>query len=668
LEKNILFLVFIFLSGQINAQDSASEKKIIQLEKTVITATRTEKNILEVPIRTEVVTEEEIKKNRAKNLKEALEYIPGLFFTESHGKKGQVVSIQGFNSDRILVLVNGERQTTPTGSSIDLTQIKTTDIDRIEIVKGASSALYGSEAMGGVINVITKTPPQGTHLKLGTNVGSYLSASDSHPPDIFHLYEDFSINKNIWNLKVTSDFKNDKGFDFEPADVDTDGDKLETINISTKIGITPKASWDTSLALHYFLENKKRLYTGNVPGIGNIINQYLEDAERAKASWAYCYTFNNDSQFKSNMYYENFSDISIEDIVLSPQTEQKRIAEINLMGSEFQFDLPLGENQKYTFGTSILLGEMNQNIYKEGITTTSTTKEIPKGSKTDNYSFYFQPDIKLKPWCEVVPGIRYQYDSDFGSFVAPKLNISLMPTDKLIIRFGYGLGYRVPNLKERYYFFDHSAIGYQVMGNKDLQPEQAQNFQLGFDYKINEKFRINLNLFFNFIKNLIDTEIDLEQSEIKGLQLFTYKNISRAETNGFESSFEYYFKKNIKGTLGYNYLNAYDKDTDNYLTKSSKHQIKVGFEYSIEAWHSEILINWVYQSKQYIDENNTLTSPAWHTLDIRMNKKFGKWISCFAGLKNVFDVHREIDATGNLDFRPAVGRNLYIGMEYNVNF
>lgn len=634
----------------------------------MITATRTEKTILEVPIRTEVVTAAEIEKTRAKNIKEALEYIPGLFFAESHGKKGQVISIQGFNSDRILVLINGERQTTPTGSSIDLTQINTTDIDRIEIVKGASSALYGSEAMGGVINIITKTPPQGTHLKLGTNVGSYLAASDSNPPDIFNLYEDFSINKEIWNFKLTSDFKTDKGFDFDTTDVDTDGDKLETTNITAKIGLTPKASWDTSLSLQYFLENKKRLYTGNVPGIGKVINQYLEESDRFKSSWSYCFTFNNEAQFKSNIYHEIFSDTSIEDIVASPQTDQKRIAEINLMGSEFQFDLPVGENQKYTFGTSTLFGEMNQEIKKEGFTASSTTKEIPKGSDTKNYSFYFQPDIKLNAWCEVVPGIRYQYDSDFGSFTAPKINISLKPMDALIIRFGYGLGYRVPNLKERYYFFDHSAIGYQVMGNIDLQPEQSQNFQAGFDYKFNDKFTIQLNIFLNLIKNLIDTEIDIEQSETKGLQIFTYKNIRRAETNGFESTLEYCFKKNIKGTLGYNFLNAYDKDTENYLTKTSKHQIKAGFEYTIESWQSELLIHWVYQSKQYVDEGNTLTSPAWNTLDIRWNKKFGKYISSFAGLKNVLNVHRDTNATGNIDFRPSTGRNLYIGMEYNVNF
>lgn len=650
------------------AQEAKKENKVIHLEKTVVTATRTAKNIFEVPIRTEVVTATDIQKSQAKNIADALKYIPGLFISESHGKRGQIASIQGFDANRILILINGERQTAPTGSSIDLTQISTNGVERIEIVKGASSALYGSEAMGGVINIITKTPPQGTNFKIGTKVGSYLSTSDSNPPDIFNIYEEFSVNKNIWNLKINSDYKNDKGFDFDTSNLDTDGDKVNTLNLYAKMGVSPNANWDSSLTLQYFLENKKRLYSTNVPGIGVISNQYLEDSERAKSSWAFCYTFNNDAQIKSNLYFESFSDISIEDIVKSPQIEQKRTAKINIIGSEFQFDLPIGKNQKYTFGSSIFYSEMNQEIKKEGSTNSTSIDEIPKGSETENYSLYFQPDIMLNQWWELVPGIRYQYDSDFGSFVAPKFNTSLKPIDDLIIRFGYGVGYRVPNLKERYYFFDHSAIGYQVMGNTDLQPEQSQNFQAGFDYKYKERFSVNFNIFFNHIKNLIDTEIDLEQSGVKGLQVFTYKNIRRAETNGFETNFDYYFIKNIKGSLGYNFLNAIDKDTDKFLTKTSNHQFKIGLEYKIESWKSEILINWVYQSKQYVDEDNTITSPAWNTLDIRWNKQFGKHINCFTGLNNAFDVHRSTGMNKSQDFRPSVGRNLYVGMEYNVNF
>ncbi|NOY84144.1 MAG: TonB-dependent receptor [Nitrospirae bacterium] len=159
----ITWLVFIFFSGISNAiaEETEADERFgphLELDEMVITGTRTEKKLLETPVRTEVVTREEIEQSHARDLKEALEDVPGLILRRTHGKQGESVGMQGFDADRILILLNGERLSATAGSTVDLTQIGTADIERIEIVKGATSALYGSEAMGGVINVITRKP------------------------------------------------------------------------------------------------------------------------------------------------------------------------------------------------------------------------------------------------------------------------------------------------------------------------------------------------------------------------------------------------------------------------------------------------------------------------------------------------------------------------------
>lgn len=130
-----------------------------RLEEVVVTGTRTEKKLLDTPVRTQVVTKEEIRRTHARDLKEALEYVPGLLLKETE-KNGFSVWMQGLDSDRVLILLNGRRVTASTGSTVDLTQISAADIERIEIVKGPVSALYGSESMAGVINVITSKPPE----------------------------------------------------------------------------------------------------------------------------------------------------------------------------------------------------------------------------------------------------------------------------------------------------------------------------------------------------------------------------------------------------------------------------------------------------------------------------------------------------------------------------
>jgi outer membrane receptor for ferrienterochelin and colicins len=155
------------------AVPTAYAADLYQMDEVVVTATRTEKALVDVPIRTEVVSRDQIERSHARDLKQVLEAVPGVMLKRIHGKSGYSVWLQGMDSDRILILLNGEPIVASTGSSVDLTQISATEIERIEIIKGASSTLYCIAAMGGVINVISRRNENPLALSFKIDGGSW---------------------------------------------------------------------------------------------------------------------------------------------------------------------------------------------------------------------------------------------------------------------------------------------------------------------------------------------------------------------------------------------------------------------------------------------------------------------------------------------------------------
>ncbi|HBD36651.1 MAG TPA: TonB-dependent receptor, partial [Cupriavidus sp.] len=152
------------------------------LPTVVVTGTRSEKTLDETPIRTEVVDRQEIERTHARTLKDALENVPGLQLREIHGKSGYEVTLQGMTSDQVLILIDGLPITASTGSTVDVSQYLLAEVDHVEVVKGASSAQYGSSAMGGVINVITRPISRGFSAAATADAGTYGSQNADGSP------------------------------------------------------------------------------------------------------------------------------------------------------------------------------------------------------------------------------------------------------------------------------------------------------------------------------------------------------------------------------------------------------------------------------------------------------------------------------------------------------
>lgn len=658
-------------AGAQSAESEDSEAESVQLEEVVVTGTRTEKPRADAPVRTEVVTREEIERTHARDLSQALEDVPGLLLRETHGKQGQEVWMQGFDSDRVLVLVNGERLTATTGSTVDLSQIMAASIERIEIVKGATSALYGSDAMGGVINVITKPCGQPVCLTAQADAGSYGAANREDAAlggalGASHATVGGGVHGTRWDLDVNTDLRRFEGLDFDPSTPESDGDERTRWNVDTRLAVRPWSRGELAFAPAYFREDKERQLATFVPGVGTSFRTYRDEAERWHVSATSEARTEVGSRLKASLVYDHLDNVSAEDVIASPQVDNERIALITLSRGEVQWDVPLGERHLVTAGGSAGRQTLEQRQIQRGVSSTIVVQEIEPNAKQDTYEGYLQDDVTVAPWLEVLPGVRYQYDSDFGPFAAPKVNVMVKASPNVKVRLGYGKGYRAPNIKERFYFFDHSNLGYQVIGNPDLTPERSDSFQVGVELSTRRSLHAGLNVFHNRIKHLIVTELNPTKSATAGLQIFDYQNVGRAVTQGAEVSAAWEPVRAVALRAGYTYLWAKNTESDTWLVQRPRHQAKSGLDLRHSVWGTELSLRAVFQSREYVDEENTQTSPGWTTIDVTLNQRVFESTTFFLGVDNLGNVHRDAGSAPSGDNRPPVGRFVYTGVRVSL--
>lgn len=631
-------------------------------EIVVTTGTRTAKVLADTPIQTEVVTSEQIRKTHAKDVSEAIQYIPGLLIKRTHGKDGQSVWMQGFNANRILILINGEQMTASTGSTVDLTQINVGDIERIEVVKGAASALYGSQAMGGVINIITKEPQEGLHNSVTVEGGSFgkKSAKDLSLGLVraSTAYRDEKIVASI-----NMDYRHESGIKLQEG-YSYDLPELDKVNINGELRFLGET--EIFLRPRFYMEKTIKPFTSFAPGIGDILEEKREDAYKYRLTAGTVTTFANDNKLQVTAFAEHYTSDSVLDKVITPYVEQARKAEIDLAQAQVQYDMLVYEEHLLTIGLELLHEALDQTKTKTTPTGSVPVDELGSDAKRHTVEAYIQDDWFISENLELVPGIRYQYDSDFGSYISPKLSAFYTPyktqNQRLNIRASYGNGYRAPNLKERFFFFDHSALGYQVLGNPDLQPETSQSYQFSTEWIDKTRgYSFAVNFYYNNIEDLIDTIKDQDLSDASGLEIFSYTNISKALTSGVELQFNVDFLTYFSLGGGYTYLHAIDKETKKDLTSRPEHQVKLTLNANYNGYEGFVAL--IHESEEFVDSENTLISPKETQVDIKLTKHVTKLLSVYGGVDNLFDEHQDPNNHVN-DQRTKRPRYMYAGVRY----
>lgn len=644
----------LVISTPINVWALNSEAKAhgVELSPMVTTATKTPRILDEVPVQTIVLTRAEIEKTHAQNLAEALQYAPGVQLKPIHGKTGQGAWIQGFDADRVLVLINGNPISPSTGSTIDVTQVAIGDIEQIEIIKGATSVLYGTSAMGGVINVITREPSANFLASADLSAGSWGSQSEEDNPFAKrHGNFEISTKQENWHGQIVAALTESDGFKApDTAGESTQGWSGHKHTLSSNFQYRFKNDLKITVMPRYFDEDISVLNTLFVPGVGDVTENYTDKTLVSNISTVIEQPLNNNGQWKVRAMWEDFYN--------DANKASHRETTSNHSELAGQLDFPLGISHIVTVGAEYQFDSMNvENI-------SSDTQEVADETRTSLQAFA-QDSWFLSPNLEILPGARIHNDSRFGSHLAPMLN-AMYNTENLLpgrvnIRAGLGNGYRTPNLKELYYLFDHSQIGYMVQGNEDLEPESSISYQLGLEWIFPKSDgSLGVNLFQNDIDDLIAEVLNPNIVGANNSVIYEYQNIEQAMTQGFEVSFDKSFGKYFSLDMSYNYLKAKNTKTKKVLVERPETTAKVGLD--IFLANSISLTNKInYESNQYLDEENTIVSPGYTTWDSAINYEIDSQWKLYGGVKNITNVQRVFDGT---DFRPEAGRYVYMGFSY----
>ena len=642
----------VSLAGTAGAADPST------LQTVVVSATRSERAIEESTVPISVVSRSEIERTRARTLKQALENVPGLQLREVHGKSGFELSLQGLSGDQVLVLIDGLPITASTGSTVDLGQYLVGEVERVEVVKGASSAQYGSSAMGGVVNVITRRIQPGFGATLEVDAGSYGRQNDSGrraSANQKHARFGLSGGGETWRLGLSGDVLDDAGFGLRPELWTRQGDASERVQLTGRAEWLPRAGQRFWLEAGRYSEDDVQRYEYFVPS-RYVPQRKSEDIARDRVVLGSQWRLDGGARLQAKAVREHYDSDSRE--VSDGYQIARRNSAQQTQHLSTQVELPAWGRQVWMLGADWHRETLRQ--------TTNGNSELQFNGRAqrDSRELFLQNDIFLNDDWELLLGVRGQHDSDFGGHAVPKVSLrgTLLERGdwKGVLRASAGAGYRVPNLKERHYLFDHSSLGYIVIGNPNLQPESSTSLQLGGTLSLGSRWSLDGNLFHNRVKDLIQTDLG-NATSVQGVTAYTYANVARARTAGLEAQLRWQATPALALQAGYTRTHTRDLDGGGELTRRPRDMARLGVDWKLQQG-TTLTARARYQSDELADSASGQRSPAWSVLDLSLGHGLGGGWTVFAGINNAFN--RQRDFASASDFGPIAGRFVYVGAKW----
>ena len=509
--------------------------KSTKADEVVVTGTRTYKRLSDTPVLTTVINSVDIQRSAATNVAEALQdNIPGMIV--STGAMGTTVNIRGLNTRYVVFLVDGERLIAEgAGGSINLDQIDVNNIQKIEVINGAASALYGSNAVGAVVNIITKKPVH--KFQAGANI-----VGESNNTLRTRANVGFKLKKVDG---AASAFRNSSD-GFESEEGRPGATKYEDYGANLKFGYKPIKGLNLNINSKFFSHE-----TFNPEGSLNVAHS-LKYTIGAGFNGDYT-TQNKKNNTRFSVNYDNYLDYNVLEL---KDDELKRENEIYYLSTRAIHTFVPNEKLEVVGGL-----EFN----KESNFSNTTLGE--KFNKTiEDYNIFGQAQYEILKNFDIVAGARYTYNSAFSSAFSPKISL-MYKTNGFTFRGGVGTSYRAPSIKELYYDFDHQGM-FWIYGNPDLKAENGLYSSVSAEYN-KGYFNISASPYFNKIDNKI-TQFDLLNTETNILEKH-YKNVSSATLTGVDISATYTFFRQLELKANYSYSHAIDNSTGQQLDGNMLH-------------------------------------------------------------------------------------------------
>ena len=641
-------------------------------EVMVTTATKTEKNIEGVSASIIVITEEEIQKTGASTLDKILEKVPsinaqyGRFPHPSASSKASI-SLRGMGANGTLILVDGKRLSGETESPYEMTRITASMIERIEIVKGSMSTLYGSDAIGGVINIITKKVDKNVStldLKYGSNgdgdaVNKNVNFTNRGSVDKLR----YKINTSIDD---TTPYKVNKSYTQQAINpssgADLNGNSLDNISgnydvtykdeatvktIGTRLEYDFSDNFTAGLDLSYFTEDREGQYLGNTSATsGGLITNTPVNSEdknrRIDISSDFKYLINDDLSMNTKVYRSYYKKRNYTDpLTFDGATNTKFSANVTIDTLESDLTYILNDSNIITTGL-----EYRKETRDSGaINPDASSSEFI--TKVVNYkSLFIQDEIEISDTLNAIVGTRYDNISNADNKITLQAGLVKEIAEDTSIRANYAQGYRTPDIAELYvvsmYYKGAKRYGSVVINtikteSYDLKPEQSQTFELSLSNKYE-----NLSSVFTIFNNKVKDKIDLVSynDSSSSTKYYTSENIDQVDIKGAEVSFDYDLNKDIDLGLNATYLKTEDESTGKELTYTPDISASFSVNYKItNDLNTNLMLRYI--GEQYSNSTNTEQTNNYTLVDLGAQYQINKNIEYYLGVDNIFN--KEVD-------------------------
>jgi len=643
----------------------------LQLKDVVITGQYAPQSLKNSVYMVRTITSEQIRLRNPAKVQDVLTDQLGIRFTNDLTLGTSSITLQGVTGQRVKILLDGVPLLDRGDTRESLNQIDINAIDHIEIVDGPMSVSYGSDALGGVINLITKKGTGGESLRVygrvqEETVGKKYQAFDGAGTH----HENVGVNWEHKGLQLGANVTRNN----------FNGASLGWMPKDQLMGIAVAGYRSNTLHLWYRFDGEDETLLNSRVNSGTntqIDQKYLTNRwmHQLQAEWQ----INNKLSFNGAASYTDYS-------------RRTQTTSVDLLTGDRRLTVGIGEQDKSIFDTKFFRGTAQYKLsdkvsIQPGVEmnlTGSSGARITGTPVINDYAFFVSSEILVTPTISLRPGARFTKNSAYDAPpVIPSINGKIKLSNNLDLRVAYARGFRSPALRELYFNFIDAS--HAIIGNDKLKAEYSHSFNGSLSWQTSNndalKIRSTVGGFYNYFDNMIAIGFDPANRALS-----TYLNIAKYKTTGgtFESTLNF---KNVQAKAGFSYTGVYNEFTESGYTPPGYTwypEINSSILYSIKAIKTELSLFYKYNGKLPVYELTNVSGvqtvtlaerAAFHTGDFTINKYINKVITLSGGVKNLFNVTNVFNTSGNIGGAHSTGgpipmgygRSYFLGLSFQYS-
>ena len=676
--STLMMLLVLGSSMNAFAQNNDVLDENFVLDEMVVSATRSEKKLLDTAASVSVITDKDLNKMHINNLDEAFVKIPGVYVGRLSGigsTTSQTV-MRGVNAaNSVAVLVDGVQVNDSYNGSVTWSAIPVDMVKRVEVLRGPASVLYGGNALAGVINIITKDVDK-------TSVNLKLSYESNNTQN-HSLYVAGKASDKL-DFNVNYEKKKTDGYITDPvlSSKAVSGAETTTTNTGAKrwiIGNKGKRQWDENtvgVGFKYHFDESKSLaldftkneyeYSYSAP------TSYFGD-DIIKKAGTYFSTPGEKASNKYNMTYNDSENgwkavVGYSDQYKQHDTSISKATDSSKPNTRFSFDLQknqtISANNNAVFGLNYRKDEMDATVYKLADKFNSDSKiavDSMASGTNKSFSAYVMDEHKFSDRWTATAGLRYDkwstdgrillpnkteaitYDESTYDNWSPSLSVMYKPEADSSVYLSWGKAFEAPSLY-RMYSSSYSSNVYNI-ANPNLKPQKAETFELGYKKDLNNKSAIGVSVYDTKYKGLLYKN---SLGVVDGMNATCYQNAGEAEAKGFELELNHNFDDKWSAFLNYTYQNPVIKkalnatEKDKYVTAIPKEVFRAGVTYSDDKWSGMLTGEYISKRFSKTDNSDTVNGvygsyDPYFIMNMDISYSFNKNYTLTASVNNILD-------------------------------